>query len=116
MDCTSEDCKNTRKILKNGEAVPPKEDPVHFPEPHVWKFRRVLCSSWWCFWFVYGASISPKSRETRAPLVEELVRFKDRISPKFQYLASAPAADPDGKPAEVQALVVWPKKTMFELK
>lgn len=34
--------------------------------------------------------------------MEELVRFKDRISPKFQYLASAPAADPDGKPAVVR--------------
>ncbi|MCV5664925.1 topoisomerase DNA-binding C4 zinc finger domain-containing protein, partial [Escherichia coli] len=32
MDCTSETCKNTRKILKNGEVAPPKEDPVHFPE------------------------------------------------------------------------------------
>ncbi len=25
--CTSEDCKNTRKLLRNGEAAPPKMDP-----------------------------------------------------------------------------------------
>ena len=30
MGCTN--CDNTRKILKNGEVAPPKEEPVHFPE------------------------------------------------------------------------------------
>lgn len=30
MGCTS--CDNTRKILKNGEVAPPKEDPIAFPE------------------------------------------------------------------------------------
>jgi DNA topoisomerase-1 len=44
----------------------------------------------------------PKSRETRAPLVEELVRFRDRISPKFYYLADAPVADPDGSPTLIR--------------
>ena len=29
--CNNEECKNTRKLLKNGEAAPPKEDPVHIP-------------------------------------------------------------------------------------
>ena len=32
FDCTNEACKNTRKLLKNGEPAPPKEDPVHLPE------------------------------------------------------------------------------------
>ena len=44
----------------------------------------------------------PKSRETRAPKVEELARFRDRISPKFYYLADAPQTDPDGNPAIVR--------------
>ena len=30
--CTNEECKNTRKLLRNGEAAPPKEDPVDLPE------------------------------------------------------------------------------------
>ena len=30
--CTSEGCKNTRKLLRNGEAAPPKMDPVPMPE------------------------------------------------------------------------------------
>ena len=32
MACTNEQCKNTRKILKNGDVAPPKEDPVPLPE------------------------------------------------------------------------------------
>lgn len=32
MGCTNEACKNTRKILRNGEVAPPKEDPVPLPE------------------------------------------------------------------------------------
>ena len=30
--CMSEDCKNTRKLLRNGEAAPPKMTPVPMPE------------------------------------------------------------------------------------
>ncbi|STU86716.1 DNA topoisomerase I [Klebsiella pneumoniae subsp. pneumoniae] len=32
MACTNDECKNTRKILRNGEVAPPKEDPVPLPE------------------------------------------------------------------------------------
>jgi len=49
-----------------------------------------------------AASTFPKSRETRAPLVEELVRFKDRLSEKFKYLADAPTEDPDGRKTVVR--------------
>jgi DNA topoisomerase-1 len=44
----------------------------------------------------------PKSRETRAPKVAELARFRERISPKFHYLADAPQEDPKGNPAIVR--------------
>ncbi|MBU2156209.1 MAG: type I DNA topoisomerase, partial [Gammaproteobacteria bacterium] len=30
--CTNSECKNTRKLLKSGEAAPPKMDPVKMPE------------------------------------------------------------------------------------
>ena len=52
--------------------------------------------------FYVAANTFPKSRETRAPKVEELQRFRDRISPKFYYLADAPAQDPDGNLAVVR--------------
>ncbi len=102
MGCTNEDCKNTRKILKNGEVAPPKEDPVHFPELPCENSDAYFVLRDGASGLFMAASNFPKSRETRAPLVEELVRFKERISPKFQYLTTAPVADPDGRPTVVR--------------
>jgi DNA topoisomerase-1 len=102
MDCTQEHCKNTRKILKNGEVAPPKEDPVHFPELPCENSDAYFVLRDGASGLFMAASNFPKSRETRAPLVEELVRFKDRISPKFQYLTEAPTHDPDGRPTVVR--------------
>ena len=81
MGCTNESCKNTRKILKNGDIAPPKEDPVPCPS---WKCTQsdahfVLRDG--AAGLFLAASNFPKSRETRAPLVEELKRFRDRLSP-----------------------------------
>ena len=39
---------------------------------------------------VWRPNTFPKSRETRAPLVEELYRFRDRLPEKLRYLADAP--------------------------
>ncbi len=102
MDCTSEDCKNTRKILKNGEVAPPKEDPVHLPELPCENSDAYFVLRDGASGLFMAASNFPKSRETRAPLVEELVRFKDRLSPKFTYLTTAPTHDPDGRPTVVR--------------
>ncbi|OZS45821.1 type I DNA topoisomerase [Photobacterium sanguinicancri] len=103
MGCTSEDCKNTRKILKNGEIAPPKEDPVHLPElPCTQDSNAYFVLRDGASGLFMAASTFPKSRETRAPLVEELVRFKDRLSPKFIYLTDAPTEDPDGRPTVVR--------------
>ena len=52
--------------------------------------------------YFMAASTYPKSRETRAPLVEELVRFKDRLSDKFVYLTEAPVEDKEGNKAAVR--------------
>ncbi|MDA9555996.1 type I DNA topoisomerase [Vibrio sp.] len=102
MDCTNEDCKNTRKILKNGEVAPPKEDPVHLPELPCENSDAYFVLRDGASGLFLAASTFPKSRETRAPLVEELVRFKDRLSPKFTYLTDAPTQDPDGRPTVVR--------------
>jgi len=102
MDCTSETCKNTRKILKNGEVAPPKEDPVHLPELPCENSDAYFVLRDGASGLFLAASTFPKSRETRAPLVEELVRFKDRLSPKFHYLTEAPQKDPDGLPMVVR--------------
>ena len=102
MGCTNETCKNTRKILKNGDIAPPKEDPVPLPELKCTQSDAYFVLRDGAAGLFLAASNFPKSRETRAPLVEELQRFKDRISAKHKYLAGAPLTDPDGNPAIVR--------------
>lgn len=103
MSCTNEKCKNTRKILKNGEIAPPTEDPVDLPELQCDQHKNshyVLREG--AAGIFLAAHDFPKVRETRAPYVSELKRFRDRISPKFYYLADAPAEDDKGNPTVVR--------------
>jgi len=102
FDCTNSECKNTRKLLANGEAAPPKEDPVQLPELACEKSDAHFVLRDGAAGIFLAASTFPRSRETRAPKVAELQRFRDRISPKFYYLADAPAQDPDGNLAVVR--------------
>jgi DNA topoisomerase-1 len=105
--CTNEECKNTRKLLRNGEAAPPKEDPTFLPELECVKSDAHFVLRDGASGIFLAAHNFPKSRETRAPLVAELARFRDRISPKFYYLADAPAEDPDGR----STIVRYSRKT-----
>ena len=107
MGCTNPECKNTRKILKNGDVAPPKEDPVFLPELPCEKSDAYFVLRDGAAGIFLAANTFPKSRETRAPLIEELVRFKDRISTKFYYLAEAPVQDPDGN----KAIIRFSRKT-----
>jgi len=105
--CTNSECKNTRKLLKNGDVAPPKEDPVHLPELACVKSDAYYVLRDGASGIFLAAHTFPKDRETRAPLVQELARFRDRISSKFYYLADAPQADPDGN----ASLVRYSRKT-----
>ncbi|MDP5030533.1 MAG: type I DNA topoisomerase [Paraglaciecola sp.] len=105
--CTNEECKNTRKLLRNGEAAPPKEDPVDLPELICEKSDAHFVLRDGAAGIFLAAHNFPKSRETRAPFVHELARFRDRLSEKFYYLADAPAKDPDGN----ATLVRYSRKT-----
>jgi len=49
-----------------------------------------------------AASQFPRNRETRAPLVAELLPHRDEIDPKYSFLFSAPTEDPEGNPAQVR--------------
>ncbi|MCG7367910.1 type I DNA topoisomerase [Pantoea sp. ACRSH] len=102
MACTNDDCKNTRKILRNGEVAPPKEDPVPLPELPCEKSDAYFVLRDGAAGVFLAANTFPKSRETRAPLVEELQRFKDRLPEKLRYLADAPATDADGNKTMVR--------------
>ncbi|HEM7577016.1 TPA: type I DNA topoisomerase [Serratia marcescens] len=107
MGCTNENCKNTRKILRNGDVAPPKEDPVPLPELPCEKSDAYFVLRDGAAGVFLAANTFPKSRETRAPLVEELARFKDRLPEKLRYLADAPVADAEGN----KTLVRFSRKT-----
>lgn len=101
--CTNVDeCKNTRKLLKSGEVAPPKEDPVHLPELPCDKSDAYFVLRDGASGIFLAAHTFPKARETRAPQVAELHRFRDRISSKFYYLADAPQQDSEGNLAIVR--------------
>ena len=104
--CTSEDCKNTRKLLRSGEAAPPKMDPVPMPDLPCVKVEDHYILRDGAVGIFLAASQYPKHRETRAPLVVELIPYKDAIDSKYKYLFSAPQQDPEG----LQALVRFDRK------
>lgn len=100
--CTNDACKNTRKLLRNGEPAPPKMDPVPMPELACQKVDDTYILRDGAAGLFLAASQFPKNRETRAPLVSELLPHKDEIDPKYAFLFSAPVEDPDGNPAQVR--------------
>ncbi|WP_291973424.1 type I DNA topoisomerase [Candidatus Symbiopectobacterium sp.] len=102
MACTNETCTNTRKISRNGEVAPPKEDPVSLPELPCEKSDAYFVLRDGAAGVFLAANTFPKSRETRAPLVEELVRFRDLLPEKLRYLADAPVEDTEGNKAVVR--------------
>ncbi|MCY1490965.1 DNA topoisomerase 1 [compost metagenome] len=100
--CTNPTCKNTRKLLKNGEPAPPKMDAIRMPELKCEKVDDVYVLRDGASGLFLAASQFPKNRETRAPLVSELLPHKDELDPKYHFLLSAPAKDPDGRPAVIR--------------
>ncbi|WP_061240308.1 type I DNA topoisomerase [Ectopseudomonas composti] len=100
--CTNASCKNTRKLLKNGEAAPPKMDKVEMPELKCEKVDDTYVLRDGASGLFLAASQFPKNRETRAPLVLEIVPHKHEIDPKYHFLCEAPQKDPDGRPAVIR--------------
>ncbi len=100
--CTSDDCKNTRKLLRNGEAAPPKADPVPMPELQCQKVDDYYLLRDGASGIFLAASQFPKNRETRAPKVFELLPHANELDPKFKYLLTAPQKDPAGLPAIIR--------------
>ncbi len=93
--CTSEDCKNTRKLLRSGQAAPPKMDPVPMPELRCDKVDDHYLLRDGASGLFLAASQYPRHRETRAPLLKELLAHREEVDPKYEYLMSAPQVAPD---------------------
>ncbi|XXF07369.1 type I DNA topoisomerase [Pseudomonas sp. D2-3] len=100
--CTNSECKNTRKLLRNGEPAPPKMDAVKMPELKCEKVDDTYVLRDGASGLFLAASQFPKNRETRAPLVLELLPHKDEIDPKYHFLFDAPARDPEGRAAVIR--------------
>lgn len=100
--CTNPECKNTRKLLKNGEPAPPKMDAVKMPELKCEKVDDTYVLRDGASGLFLAASQFPKNRETRAPLVLELLPHRDEIDPKYHFLLEAPTRDPEGRPAVIR--------------
>ena len=114
MGCTN--CDNTRKILKNGEVAPPKEEPVHFPELKCEKSDAYFVLRDGASGVFMSAHNFPKSRETRPAKVAELALYRDRLPEKLRYLADAPQKDPEGNEAIIRVSAVKKNINMLPLK
>ncbi|NWN90706.1 type I DNA topoisomerase [Marinobacter adhaerens] len=100
--CTSDTCKNTRKLLKSGEPAPPKMDPVPMPELKCRKVDDTYVLRDGASGLFLAASKFPKNRETRPPLVMEIKPHRKEIDPKHDYLMDAPERDPEGNPTVIR--------------
>ncbi|KDE38563.1 DNA topoisomerase I [Nitrincola lacisaponensis] len=100
--CSNSACKNTRKLLRNGEPAPPKMDPVPMPELACEKVDDTYVLRDGASGLFLAASQFPKKRETRAPLVKELLPHRQQIDTKYHFLLSAPTEDDDGNPTIVR--------------
>lgn len=94
--CSNADCKNTRKLLRNGEAAPPKMDPVPMPELQCATVDDHYILRDGASGIFLAASKFPRNRETRAPFVDELIPHRDEIDPKYHFLLDAPTQDDEG--------------------
>ncbi|CAA0088288.1 DNA topoisomerase 1 [Zhongshania aliphaticivorans] len=95
--CTNEECKNTRKLLRSGEAAPPKMDPVPMPELACLKVDDHYILRDGASGLFLAASAFPRNRETRAPLVKEILPHRDEIDEKYAFLFDAPVSDKEGR-------------------
>ncbi|MCG3169721.1 MAG: DNA topoisomerase 1 [Pseudomonadales bacterium] len=100
--CTASDCNNTRKLLRNGQPAPPKMPPVPLPQLRCAKVDDFYVLRDGASGLFLAASRFPKNRETRAPLVEELLSVREQIDPKHAYLLEAPVRDDAGNPVQVR--------------
>jgi DNA topoisomerase-1 len=95
------DCVNTRKLLRNGQAAPPKARPVPMPELPCAKGGHFVLRDGMMGLFL-ASNLYPKVRETRNPQVADLARHRAELDPKFHALADAPQADDAGNPTVVR--------------
>ncbi len=96
------ECSNSRKLMRNGQAAPPKIPPVPMPELKCTKADDTFVLRDGGNGLFLSAKTYPKVRETRNPTVADLQRHRAELPEKYVYLADAPAKDPKGRDVNVR--------------
>ncbi|MDG1986629.1 MAG: type I DNA topoisomerase [Halieaceae bacterium] len=105
--CSADQCKNTRKLKRDGTVAKPKIDPIHMQE--------IVCEKCEDYYVLrdgeaglfLAASGFPKHRETRAPFIDELIAYREEIPEKYQYILTAPLKDENENRVQLR----WRRKT-----
>ena len=100
--CSGGDCRNTRKLLRNGDVAPPKMEPVPMPELRCSKVDDSFVLRDGAAGLFLAASQFPRKRETRAPYVDEILPHRAALDPKYNFLLSAPLTDADGNRTQIR--------------
>ena len=100
--CSDDSCKNTRKLLRSGEAAPPRMAPVPMPELACHKVEDTYVLRDGAAGLFLAASQYPRNRETRAPFVDEILQHQQEIDAKYQFLFSAPVTDDAGHRTQIR--------------
>ena len=100
--CENQSCNNTRKLTKDGKAAPPRMDPVEMPELKCKKVDDYYVLRDGMSGLFLAAKGFPKHRETRAPLLSEILPHQNAVDPKYSHLFSGPVEDPKGNPTEIR--------------
>jgi len=91
-------CTNTRKLLRSGEAAPPKADAIHMKELKCQDSDGYFILRDGAAGMFLASSNFPRSRETRKPQVSDLKRHESELDEKFNFLLAGPAHDKDKNP------------------
>lgn len=94
-------CNNNRRILPDGTIAPPKAPAIPYPELKCNKKGSYFVLREGKNGIFFGAHNFPKCREMRAPLVSELIQYKERLPEKYQFILSAPDKDEQGNLGEI---------------
>ena len=70
--CSNEDCKNTRKLMANGQPAPPRMEPIPLPDIKCENAADHMVLREGSLGLFLSASTYPKVRESRPPLISEL--------------------------------------------
>ncbi len=96
FQCTNSNCEATRKIGRDGTVAPTRMDPVPLPECKTDDGEAHFVLREGARGLFLMASDFPKRRDSRSPLIRELQPVEAFLPEKLQWLARAPASDPDG--------------------